>query len=325
MLDVCVDFVGRDGVPRHARGGQALRARCTAPLMLDSTKPAVMEAGLKLRRRQVHPQLGEPRGRRGEAGQICALRRKYGAAVVALTIDEDKIEAMAKTAERKIAIATRIRDLLVEQVRHRRDGHPLRSADVPDQHGHRGRPPLRAGDDRRHRAHHEGKFPRCQTIVGLSQRQLRPEAGGARACSTRSSCTSCAQRGLTAAIVHAGKILPRNADPRRAVERGARPDLRPPPRGLRPAASASSASSRRRASRRREDEDRRSADRGAAQAAHHRRQPHRPRSHLDEAMTKYTPLEIINTILLDGMKVVGELFGCGQMQLPVRAASRPRR
>src|SRR5205085_10219064 len=84
-----------------------------APLMLDSTNPAVMEAGLKLAGgrcvlNSMNLEDGEER-----IAHICGLAKKYGAAVVAGTIDEDKVNAMARTAERKLSIATRIRDLAV--------------------------------------------------------------------------------------------------------------------------------------------------------------------------------------------------------------------
>ncbi len=83
--------------------------------MLDSTNPAVMEAGLKLAGgrcilNSMNLEDGEER-----VAHICALAKKYGAAVVAGTIDEDKLNAMARTAERKISIATRIRDLAVDK------------------------------------------------------------------------------------------------------------------------------------------------------------------------------------------------------------------
>src|SRR5439155_2458226 len=86
-----------------------------APLMLDSTNPAVMEAGLKLAGgrcvlNSMNLEDGEER-----VAHICALAKKYGAAVVAGTIDEDKQNAMARTRQRKISIAKRIRDLAVEK------------------------------------------------------------------------------------------------------------------------------------------------------------------------------------------------------------------
>src|SRR4029078_2592533 len=86
-----------------------------APLMLDSTNPDVMEAGLKLAggRCILNSMNLEDRGER--LAHICGIARKFGAAVVAGTIDEDKQNAMARTADRKISIARRIRDLAVSR------------------------------------------------------------------------------------------------------------------------------------------------------------------------------------------------------------------
>ena len=114
MLDVCVDFVGRDGVRDMHEVVRRYVNALPAPLMLDSTNPAVMEAGLKLAGgRCVLNSMNLEDGEE-KLAQICRLAKKYGAAVVAGTIDEDKLNAMARTAERKIAIATRIRDLAVK-------------------------------------------------------------------------------------------------------------------------------------------------------------------------------------------------------------------
>src|SRR5205823_11390359 len=115
MLDVCVDFVGRDGVKDMHEVVRRYVNALPAPLMLDSTNPAVMEAGLKLVGgrcilNSMNLEDGEER-----IAHICGLAKKYGAAVVAGTIDEDKINAMARTAERKISIARRIRDLAVDK------------------------------------------------------------------------------------------------------------------------------------------------------------------------------------------------------------------
>src|SRR5450432_2468191 len=115
MLDVCVDFVGRDGVRDMHEVVQRYVNSMPGPLMLDSTNPAVLEAGLKLAGgrcvlNSMNLEDGEER-----VAEICAMAKKYGAAVVAGTIDEDKINAMARTADREISIATRIRDLAVKK------------------------------------------------------------------------------------------------------------------------------------------------------------------------------------------------------------------
>src|SRR6185437_17169530 len=115
MLDVCVDFVGRDGVRDMREVVRRYTNALPAPLMLDSTNPAVMEAGLKLAGgRCVLNSMNLEDGEE-KLGHICAMAKKFGAAVVAGCIDEDKENAMARTRERKLAIAQRIRDLAVNK------------------------------------------------------------------------------------------------------------------------------------------------------------------------------------------------------------------
>ncbi len=100
-------------------------------------------------------------------------------------------------------------------------------------------------------------------------------------------------------------------------------DLRPPPRRLRPAHRAARRVRRREGRRRRARGPVGLAGRGAAQAPHHRRRPRRPRGRPRRAARSTMPaLAIVNDVLLDGMKVVGDLFGSGEMQLPVRAPER---
>src|SRR5262249_39372342 len=96
VLDVCVDYVGRDGAPDMDRIVARYAVDVTVPLMLDSTEADVIEAGLKRAGgkcivNSVNLEDGEEKLER-----VCPLLRKYGAAVVALTIDEDPVEAMAK-------------------------------------------------------------------------------------------------------------------------------------------------------------------------------------------------------------------------------------
>ena len=89
-----------------------LSGQINAPLVIDSTVPAVMEAGLKSAAgrcliNSVHLESGEEKARR-----ILKLAKTHNAAVIALTIDEN---GMAKTAEEKLAIARRIYKLAVNE------------------------------------------------------------------------------------------------------------------------------------------------------------------------------------------------------------------
>ena len=315
VIDVCVDYVGREGAPDMHRVVDRFAREVTAPLMLDSTQVDVIETGLKLAGgkcivNSVNLEDGEEK-----LARIAALCRQYGAAVVALTIDEDPIEAMAKTAERKLAIAERIHDLLVHR-------HGLNEQDIfwdcltfPITTGN-------AADRRLALETLDGiervmqRFPRCQSILGVSNVSfgLQPLA---RVVLNSVFLHEARQRGLTAAIVHPGKILPRHqiSDERWNAALDLIYDRARDADGASPlerflslfAADEKVATKSRilelsieeRLSRRIVDGNRTGLE-----------------TDLNEALLRYEPLEIINRFLLDGMKIVGELFGSGQMQLP---------
>lgn len=312
VLDVCVDYVGRDGVPDMQRIIDRFSREVTAPLMLDSTQVDVLEAGLKLAGgkciiNSVNLEDGEEK-----LAKIAALCRQYGAAVVALTIDEDPVEAMGKTADRKVAIATRIHDLLVNK-------HGLNEEDI---FWDCLTFPITTGNEADRRLGLETldgiervmkQFPRCQSILGLSNISfgLQPVA---RVVLNSVFLHEARQRGLTAAIVHPGKILPRNqigeerwnAALNLIYDRGADGSALEQFIALFSAdekvggkAKIADLPIEERLKRRIIDGNRTGID-----------------ADLNEALKKYAPLEIINTFLLDGMRVVGELFGSGQMQLP---------
>jgi 5-methyltetrahydrofolate--homocysteine methyltransferase len=211
MLDVCVDFVGRNGVEDMqkvvARYVQAIHA----PIMLDSTDPRVLEAGLRLAPgRCILNSMNLEEGEE-KLAHICRLAKKYGAAVVAGTIDEDKENAMARTAERKLSIARRIRDLAV-------DKYGLKDEDLLFD------PlvlPISTGieEDRRNALETiEGtrlisrELPKCHTVVGLSNVSfgLKPAA---RVVLNSVFLHELREAGLTGAIVHQSKILPQNRIP----------------------------------------------------------------------------------------------------------------
>jgi 5-methyltetrahydrofolate--homocysteine methyltransferase len=282
--------------------------------MIDSTNPEVMEAALKLAGgrcvlNSMNLEDGEER-----IAHVCGLAKKYGAAVVAGTIDEDKQNAMARTADRKLSIATRIRDLAVK--------YGLRDEDILFD------PlvlPISTGiEEDRHNALEtiEGtrriskELPRCHTVVGLSNVSfgLKPAA---RVVLNSAFLHELREAGLTAAIVHASKILPKNRIP--DEQWNAAIDLIYDRRreGFDPLTHFVSLFPE-------------GTESTAQKAADTENLPLEEKlkrhiidgekrnltEHLAEAMKSYPPLDIINNILMEGMKVVGELFGSGQMQLP---------
>ena len=108
LLDVCVDYVGRDGAIDMAEMAGRLATASTLPIMLDSTEPAVIEAGLeRLGGRSIINSVNYEDGDGPESrfAKVMPMIVEHGAAVVALTIDE---EGQARTAERKVAIAERL-------------------------------------------------------------------------------------------------------------------------------------------------------------------------------------------------------------------------
>ncbi len=314
VLDVCVDFVGRDGVRDMHEVVKRYVNSLNVPLMLDSTNPAVMEAGLKLAGgRCILNSMNLEEGEE-KLAHICDLAKKYGAAVVAGTIDEDKINAMARTAERKISIARRIRDLAVKQglAEHDLMFDPLVL-------------PISTGieEDRRNALETiEGtrriatELPLCHTVVGLSNISfgLKPAA---RVVLNSAFLHELREAGLTAAIVHASKILPKtkisdeqwNAALDLIYDRR-REGFDPLTHFVSLFPDSGEVTDKKATA----DENLTIEERLRKHIIDGEKRD--LTLHLEQAMGKYTPLQIINEHLLEGMKVVGDLFGSGQMQLP---------
>ncbi len=313
VLDLCVDYVGRDGVPDMARIAARYVRDVTVPIMFDSTEPPVLEAGLKLAGgkcivNSVNLEDGE-----AKLEAVCPMLRKYGAAVVALTIDEDPQEAMAKSAQRKIEIARRLHGLLTSKYRIAEEDILFDCLTFP----------ITTGNEADRRLALETldgielimkELPRCGAILGVSNVSfgLLPAA---RAVLNSVFLHEAIQRGLTAAIVHASKILPQN---KISEERwNAALDLIYDRRreAFDPLQHYISLFSKGE-----QIGEKKSIEALPVEERLRQRIIDGNRigleADLDEAMKKYQPLDIINTFLLDGMKVVGDLFGAGKMQLP---------
>ncbi|RZI92878.1 MAG: methionine synthase, partial [Microbacterium sp.] len=113
LLDVCVDYVGRDGVADVREVVSRFASASTLPLVIDSTEPAVIQAGLELIGgrpvvNSVNYEDGD--GPTSRFGRIMPLVKEHGTAVIALTIDE---QGQARTTEDKLRIASRLVDSLV--------------------------------------------------------------------------------------------------------------------------------------------------------------------------------------------------------------------
>ncbi|MCW2726928.1 MAG: 5-methyltetrahydrofolate--homocysteine methyltransferase, partial [Frankiales bacterium] len=318
LIDLCVDYVGRDGAIDMREAAFRLATASTLPVVLDSTEPPVIEAGLEcLGGRAVINSVNFEDGEGPDSrwARIMPIVKEHGAAVVALTIDE---EGQARTTEWKLQVAERLvstltgqwgmreGDILIDfltftlgtgQEESRKDGIATIEAIRQFKETH----------------------PAVGTTLGLSNISfgLKPAA---RVVLNSVFLHECQKAGLTSAIVHASKILPMNRipDDQREVALDLVYD------------------------RRREGYDPLTAfldlfegveaDTGGKSRAEllmelplderlQRRiidgEKNGLEADLDEAMaTGQKPLQIVNDTLLSGMKVVGELFGSGEMQLP---------
>lgn len=204
VLDVCTAYVGRDERRDMVEFCRRLNTQVATPIMIDSTEPPVIEAALQtLAGKAIINSINfEDGGDR--AHEVLQLCQTYGAAVVALTIDE---EGMAKTAERKLAIAERLliltreygladEDLFIDFLT-----FTLGSGD--EEFRTAGIETLAAIETFKQR------HPQVQTILGVSNISfgLRPAA---RQVLNSAFLHQAREVGLTAAIVHFSKLLPQN-------------------------------------------------------------------------------------------------------------------
>ena len=207
VLDVCVDYVGRDGTADMHEIASRFATQAALPLVFDSTEPPVLEAGLQHSRRQGDPQLRQPRrgrGRRASASTACmSLAREYGAAVICLAIDE---EGQARTADWKLRVCRRIYDLAIE--RYGIDPTDLIFDMLTFPLGS-GAEDLRRDGIETIEAIRRAKteLPGASTILGLSNVSfgLKPAI---RHVLNSVFLHECREAGLDAAIVHAARIMP---------------------------------------------------------------------------------------------------------------------
>jgi 5-methyltetrahydrofolate--homocysteine methyltransferase len=315
VLDVCVDYVGRDGTVDMHEIASRFASQASVPLVLDSTEPDVMEAGLvhaggRCILNSANLEDGDAPGSRLD--RVFTLARQYGAAVICLLIDE---RGQARDVEWKMEVAHRLADIAV-------DRYGLSTSDlIFDALTF----PIGTGDEDLRRdgietlqaiARIKAEIPGAYTTLGLSNVSfgLSP--------ATRQVLNSvflheAREHGLDSAIVHASKILPlaRIPEEQIAVCQDLIYDRRSP--GYDPLArllemfagvSAVAAVAVDRTGWTIEQILRQRIIDGDREGLI---------EDLDAARAAGTaPLDIINEVLLDGMREVGELFGSGRMQLP---------
>ncbi|MCX4968363.1 methionine synthase [Streptomyces sp. NBC_00654] len=317
MLDLCVDYVGRDGVADMRELAGRFATASTLPIVLDSTELPVLRAGLeKLGGRAVLNSVNYEDGDGPESrfAKVSALASEHGAALIALTIDE---EGQARTVEHKVAIAERlIEDLTTNWGIHESDIliDTLTFTICTGQEESRGDGIATIGAIRELKKRH----PDVQTTLGLSNISfgLNPAA---RVVLNSVFLDECVKAGLDSAIVHASKILPiaRLEEEQVKVALDLIHDRRA--EGYDPLQKLMELF---------EGVNMKSMKAGKAEELLalplderlQRRiidgEKNGLEADLDEALQDTPALDIVNNTLLEGMKVVGELFGSGQMQLP---------
>jgi len=323
LLDLCIDYVGRNGVDDIRTFAGRLATASTLPLVIDSTEPEVVEAGLEMLGgrsvvNSVNYEDGD--GPTSRINRMMPIVMEHGAAVVALTIDE---EGQARTAEWKVRVAERLITDLTQRWGMAEDDILVDTLTFP----------IATGQEETRRDGIETleairqlkeRHPRVQTTLGLSNISfgLSPAT---RVVLNSVFLAECTAAGLDSAIVHASKIVPVHRIPeeqlnatldliydRRRYREDGSMEYDPLKRILELFEGVDAASS--------------SDDRAAKLAALPLDErlkariidgePNGLESDLEEALTQSSALSIVNDVLLEGMRTVGELFGSGQMQLP---------
>ncbi len=320
MLDLCCAIVGEDENAYMCSILEKIATRVPAPILVDSTEAEVIEEALK--RIPGKPIINSINLEDGEkrTSRVLPMARRYGAAVIALTIDED---GMALTAEKKLAIAKRIHKLATEK-------YGLRGQDLIFD------PltlPISTGQEDYRTAGMETleavrlikqQLPECKTILGVSNISFGLSAYSRRVLNSV-FLKEAVDRGLDAAIVNYSKIYPLYKIPDVEVDLARKLIFRDESNGdpLQIYMAHFSGGQK--------NAEESTADADAALPLEEKLKQLIIRGErtigagaqkqslvdvLEQALERYTPLDLINTVLLNGMKTVGELFGARKMQLP---------
>ncbi|MBS3763034.1 MAG: methionine synthase [Planctomycetes bacterium] len=324
VLDINVDYAGRDNAADMEMIVRMMSRQIDAPLMLDSTKPETIEAGLRCAAGKCLINSANLENGESDFGKMCRLAHRYNAGLVLGTIDEDPEEAMARTEERKIEIARRMFKLATEKYGLAKEDLIFDPLVLPVSTGME-KDKLSALETIEGTRRIAEEFPDCQITCGLSNVSfgLKPAA---RQVLNSAFLRELEKNGMTSAIVHVSKIIPRSKvddelwnaaldviyarQPEEPVELvdGSETtdplqifiDKFPDEDGEIPVKQDISQLPL-------EERLQKHIIDGEKKNLH---------ATLNEAMEKYAPLDIINNHLLAGMKIVGDLFGSGQMQLP---------
>jgi len=320
MLDLCCAIVGEDEKGYITSILEKIATRVPAPILVDSTEADVVEEALKRIPgkaiiNSINLEDGEKR-----TSKVLPMAKRYGAAVIALTIDED---GMALTAEKKVAIAKRIYDLATQKYGIRPvdlifDTLTLPISTGQEEYRTAGIETLKAVKGVKE------QLPEVKTILGVSNISFGLDAYPRRVLNSV-FMHEAVNNGLDMAIVNYTKVYPLYKIPHEEVELARKLIYRDESNGdplqrymqhfagIKGKPQASTTAHVETLS----VDDKlkfaiingeKSVGEGAAKKS--------LEALLEEALQQYSPLELINTVLLDGMRTVGELFGARKMQLP---------
>lgn len=318
MLDLCCAIVGENEKGYISSILDKIATRVPAPILVDSTEADVIEEALKRIPgkaiiNSINLEDGEKR-----TSKVLPMAKRYGAAVIALTIDED---GMALTAEKKVAIAKRIYDLAVNKYGIRPQDLIFDTLTLPISTGQEdyrtaGMETLQAVKGVKE------SLPEVKTILGVSNISFGLSAYSRRVLNSV-FMHEAVNHGLDMAIVNYSKIYPLYKIPEAEVELARKLIYRDTSAGdplqvfMKAFAGAQGQQEHATAhvdTLSIEDKLKFAIINGEKEVGEAEKKT-LPQL-LDEALASYTPLQIINEVLLDGMKTVGDLFGARKMQLP---------
>jgi 5-methyltetrahydrofolate--homocysteine methyltransferase len=319
LLDLCTAITGEDEKGYMVQVLDKIATRVPAPILVDTTEAEVLEEALKrIPGKAIVNSINLEDGEKRTA-RVLPLAKKYGAAVICLTIDE---AGMALTAERKVAIAKRIYDVATRKFGVRPvdlifDALTLPISTGQEDYRTAGMETLRAV------AGIKRELPEVKTVLGVSNISFGLDTYPRRVLNSvfLYEAVNC---GLDIAIVNYSKIYPLHRIPEAEVELARKLIFADASAGdplqvfmahfagredaaEEPAAEAETLSI--------EDQLKFCIVQGEKSIG----QGERRRSLeelLETALSTFTPLDLINTVLLDGMRTVGDLFGARKMQLP---------
>ena len=320
MLDLCCAIVGEDEKGYITSILEKVATRVPAPILVDSTEADVVEEALKRIPgkaiiNSINLEDGEKR-----TSKVLPMAKRYGAAVIALTIDED---GMALTADKKVAIAHRIFDLATQKYGIRPvdiifDALTLPISTGQEDYRTAGMETLEAVKRIKQ------ELPEVKTILGVSNISFGLDIYPRRVLNSV-FMHEATDNGLDMAIVNYAKIYPLYKIPQEEVELARKLIFRDASNGdplqlymqhFAGQTGKTTASTSEHIETLSVDDKLKYAIINGEKSVGDGARKQTLEDLLEDALRQYTPLELINTVLLDGMRTVGELFGARKMQLP---------